>query len=80
MAADGITVNCIAPGVHMTDTLRDILVNSDPHRMDSTIERTPLGRIGSCEDIGYAAVFLASEEANFITGATIDVNGGLYMR
>jgi len=80
VAADGITVNCIAPGVHMTDTLRDILVNSDPHRMDSTIERTPLGRIGTCEDIGYAAVFLASEEANFITGATIDVNGGLYMR
>lgn len=80
VAADGITVNCIAPGVHMTDTLRDILVNSDPHRMDSTIERTPLGRIGTCEDIGHAAVFLASEEANFITGATIDVNGGLYMR
>lgn len=80
VAADGITVNSIAPGVHMTDTLADILVHSDPHRMDSTIERTPLGRIGTCEDIGYAAVFLASEEANFITGATIDVNGGLYMR
>ena len=80
LAPSGIRVNCIAPGVHMTDTLRDILVNSDPHRMDSTIERTPLGRIGTCEDIGYAAVFLASEEANFITGATIDVNGGLYMR
>ncbi len=80
VAGDGITVNCIAPGVHLTDTLADILINSDPHRMDSTIEKIPLGRLGTCEDIGHAAVFLASEEANYITGATIDVNGGIYMR
>lgn len=80
VAKDGITVNCIAPGVHMTETLKEILVTSDPHRMDAAIARTPLGRIGTCEDIGYAAVYLASEEAGYVTGACIDVNGGCYMR
>lgn len=80
VAKDGITVNCVAPGTHMTETVRDILVNSDPHRLDAAIERTPLGRIGTCEDIGYAVVYLASDEANFVTGACLDVNGGCYMR
>lgn len=80
VAADGITVNCVAPGTHMTETLRDILVNSDPHRLDTAIARTPLGRVGSCEDVGYAVVYLASEEAGYVTGACIDVNGGCYMR
>lgn len=80
VAPDGITVNCLAPGVHLTDTLEEILIKSDPHRMDSTIERVPLHRLGTCEEVGYAAVFLASEEASYITGATIDVNGGIYMR
>lgn len=80
VALDGITVNCVAPGIHMTETLHDILVKSDPHRLDDSIARTPIGRIGSCEDIGYAVVYLASEEAGFVTGATIDVNGGIYMR
>ncbi len=79
VALDGITVNSIAPGVHMTEQLAGILL-ADPKRMDITLERTPMHRIGTLEDIGYAAVFLASEEANFITGATIDVNGGAYMR
>ena len=80
VAQDGITVNCIAPGTHMTETLNEILVKSDPHRLDAAIARTPLGRIGTCEDIGYAAVYLASEEACYVTGACIDVNGGCYMR
>lgn len=80
VAMDGITVNCVAPGTHMTETVREILINSDPHRMDAAIERTPLHRLGTCEDIGYAVCYLASEEANFVTGATIDVNGGHLMR
>ena len=80
VAQDGITVNCVAPGTHMTETLRDILVNTDPHRLDSTLERTPVGRIGTCEDVGYAVVYLASEEASYVTGICLDVNGGLYMR
>ena len=80
VALDGITVNCVAPGTHMTETLRDILVNSDPHRLDAAIARTPMGRVGTCEDVGYAVVYLASEEAGYVTGACIDVNGGCYMR
>lgn len=80
VAKDGITVNCVAPGTHMTETLKDILVNSDPHRLDAAISLNPMGKIGSCEDVGYAVVYLASEEAGFVTGACIDVNGGSYMR
>ena len=80
VALDGITVNCVAPGTHMPETLHEILVKSDPHRMDAAIARTPVGHIGTCEDIGYAVVYLASEEAGYVTGACIDVNGGCYMR
>lgn len=80
VALDGITVNCVAPGSHLTETLQEILINSDPHRIDATIERIPMKKLGSCEDVGYAVVFLASEEAGYITGACIDVNGGAYMR
>lgn len=80
VALDGITVNCVAPGSHLTETLQEILINSDPHRIDATIERIPMKKLGTCEDIGYAVVFLASEEAGYITGACIDVNGGAYIR
>lgn len=80
VALDGITVNCVAPGSHLTETLQEILINSDPHRIDATIERIPMKKLGTCEDVGYAVVFLASEEAGYITGACIDVNGGAYMR
>ena len=48
--------------------------------MDKTIPMIPMGRLGTCEEVGYAAVFLASEEASYITGLTVDVNGGMYMR
>jgi NAD(P)-dependent dehydrogenase (short-subunit alcohol dehydrogenase family) len=72
----GINVNAIAPGTTrtpMTDALReDDLV--------ALASRIPLGRLGEPVDIAYAACFLASEEASFITGATLDVNGGLLMR
>lgn len=80
VAENGITVNCIAPGTHMTETLHKILVESDPHRLDNVIANTPIGHIGSAEDIGYAAVYLASDEAAYVTGTVLDVNGGIYMR
>ena len=80
VAKKGITVNCVAPGTHMTETLEEILVTSDPHRLDSVIATTPVGHIGTCEDVGYAVCYLASEEAGFVTGAVLDVNGGCYMR
>ena len=80
VALDGITVNCVAPGSHLTETLQEILINSDPSRIEETISRIPLKKLGTCEDVGYAVVYLASEEAGYVTGACLDVNGGSYMR
>jgi 3-oxoacyl-[acyl-carrier protein] reductase len=70
-----ITVNCVAPGFIDTDMTRSL---PDAQR-DRAIERIPLGRFGSAEDVAHAVVFLASREAGYITGATLHVNGGLYM-
>jgi len=80
VAKNGITVNCVAPGTIMTETLHEILVKSDPHRLDTAIKNTPVGYVGNCDDIGYAEVYLASDEAAYVTGATLDVNGGAYIR
>ena len=49
-------------------------------RASAKAARIPLGRFGRPEDVAYAVCFLASEQASFITGATLDVNGGLLMR
>ncbi len=70
-----ITVNCIAPGFIDTDMTRSL---PDAQR-ERLIERIPLGRLGAPEDIAQAVVFLASREAGYITGATLHVNGGMYM-
>lgn len=80
VALDGITVNCVAPGTHMTETLEAILVTGNPERLQKAIDISCVKRLGSCEDIGYACVYLASDEANYVTGAVLDVNGGCYMR
>ena len=70
-----ITVNCVAPGFIDTDMTRAL---TDAQRQ-KLIERIPLGRLGLPEDVAHAVVFLASQEAGYITGATLHVNGGLYM-
>jgi 3-oxoacyl-[acyl-carrier protein] reductase len=70
----GITVNCIAPGFiqsAMTDVLPDA-------QREALLGRVPAGRLGAGEDIGAAAVFLASREAGYVTGQTLHVNGGMY--
>ncbi|MEN6625254.1 MAG: SDR family oxidoreductase [Candidatus Sumerlaeia bacterium] len=70
----GITVNCIAPGwfhTHQTDRL----FKNDAWR-EYLIDRTPLKRVGGPDDLGGAAVFLASEESRFVTGQTLAVDGG----
>jgi NAD(P)-dependent dehydrogenase (short-subunit alcohol dehydrogenase family) len=72
----GITVNAVAPGPTLTDRLRAKL---SPEREAEIARRAPLGRLGHPEDPAGAALFLASDEASFVTGATIDVNGGLLM-
>ncbi len=75
VASRGITVNLIAPGMVKTP-MTDVLTDEQKGRM---LERIPLGRLGTAEEIAAAAVYLASEEASYVTGATMHVNGGMAM-
>ena len=72
----GITVNAIAPGIILTELL---LQTHGEDGVRALGEDIPLG-LGTVEDIGAAAVYLASDEAHYVTGATIDVNGGTNFR
>lgn len=71
----GIRVNCIAPGFIETDMSSKAL-NSDPERKQKVLSRTPMAKLGKPEDIGYAATFLASDAAKYITGIILPVDGG----
>jgi NAD(P)-dependent dehydrogenase (short-subunit alcohol dehydrogenase family) len=81
-AADGIRVNAVCPGAIQTGMMEAALKN-DPHP-EQTIkkigEMIPLGRVGQPDDVAKAVYFLASEEAAYITGATLVVDGGLLSR
>lgn len=68
----GITVNAVSPGFMETDTMQDIPENI----IQSIKDRVPVGRLGKPEDIAHAYMFLASEEASYITGAILNVDGG----
>jgi len=70
--APGVRVNAIAPGLVRTDMARALW---EPHG-DAIADRTPLGRLGEPQDIAAAALFLASDAASWITGATLVVDGG----
>lgn len=72
VAPSGIRVNCITPGVIMTDMMSEF----NESTLQALREETPLNRLGTPEDIAAAALFLASDEASFITGQTLGVNGG----
>jgi 3-oxoacyl-[acyl-carrier protein] reductase len=74
--APEIRVNGIAPGVIMTDFHRR---HSTPQMLDSMAAGTPLKRVGTAEECAAAAVFLCGPGASFITGETIEVNGGLWL-
>lgn len=74
-ASRGITVNAIAPGFIQT-AMTDVLTEE---QKTGILAQVPLARYGTPEDIAAAAVFLASDAAGYITGHTLDVNGGLYM-
>ncbi|MBS1748931.1 MAG: SDR family oxidoreductase, partial [Bacteroidetes bacterium] len=71
----GIRVNCIAPGFIETDMSSKAL-NSDKERKQKVLSRTPMAKLGKPEDIGYAAAFLSSDAANYITGIILPVDGG----
>ena len=84
LAPVGITVNAVAPGVIETDLAKPHLMPdahvSDPGNLRSEIvKRIPLGRIGRPEDVAHVVSFLASEQASYITGQVIRVDGGRYM-
>jgi 3-oxoacyl-[acyl-carrier protein] reductase len=75
VAGRGITVNCVAPGF-VTTAMTDALTDDQKAR---TLERIPAGRMGTAEEIAAAVVYLASEEAAYVTGQTLHVNGGMAM-
>ena len=75
LAADRIRVNCLAPADIETD-----MTAGWPHALrERLVAMTPLGRFGGAEEVAGAAVFLASDEASFVTGQTLAVNGGAHM-
>jgi 3-oxoacyl-[acyl-carrier protein] reductase len=73
LAPDGITVNCVAPGTIMTETLGGLLDDETCRMLE---QRIPVGRIGEPADIGVAAAFFASDEASFVTGQSLIIDGG----
>ena len=71
----GIRVNCIAPGFIATD-MSEKALNGDTERKQKVMSRTPMGKLGEPVDIGGAALFLASDNAQYITGVVLPVDGG----
>jgi len=76
LAPNGINVNAIAPGYIETDLARATM-KTKPDLKEKVLNRTPLNRLGKPEEIAPAVVFLASDAANYITGATLNIDGGM---
>jgi len=74
-ASKGITVNAIAPGYIATEMVRAV----PPHILDKIVAKIPVGRLGEASEIARGVVFLASDDAGFITGSTLSINGGQHM-
>ncbi len=75
VASRGITANCVAPGFiasPMTDALNE-------KQRETVLSKVPAGKLGAAADIGAAVVYLASDEAGYVTGQTLHVNGGMAM-
>lgn len=75
LGSRNITVNCVAPGFIDTDMTRSLT----PEQSAAILSQIPLGRLGAAEDIANAVAFLAGSQAQYITGSTIHVNGGMHM-
>ena len=76
VATRGITVNCVSPGFIETDMTNKL----NDAQKDQISKNIPMSKMGNPIDIAYAVAFLASEKASYITGETINVNGGLFMQ
>jgi NAD(P)-dependent dehydrogenase (short-subunit alcohol dehydrogenase family) len=79
LASNGITVNTIPPGAIDTPMMRRPVESGAMASLDQVVARAPLGRLGTPEDIAAACAFLCSEEAGYITGQQINVNGAWYL-
>ncbi len=75
LGSRGITVNAVAPGMVLTELTQDLPANLQ----QMAIDRTPLGRFGTVEEVAYTVAFLASDEAAYITGQVLAIDGGLVM-
>ena len=75
LAPFAITINSIAPGAIETPINKNLL--NDAAKLNALLENIPLKRLGAPEDVANMAVFLASEESNYVTGTTFFVDGGL---
>ena len=75
LSPHGIRVNCVAPG-YISTPMTDKAFEGDPERKHKVLSRTPMGRLGEPDEIANAVYFLASDEASFITGEVLKVDGG----
>lgn len=75
LASRSVTVNAVAPG-YIETAMTAVLTDAQKEAMTSVV---PMGRAGTDAEVAHAVVYLASEEASYITGHTLDVNGGMYM-
>lgn len=73
-ASDGIRANSIHPGTIETPMTEELL--ADETRREDRMNRTPIGRLGRPEDVAYGALYLASDEASFVTGSELVIDGG----
>jgi acetoacetyl-CoA reductase len=74
-AAKGITVNAIAPGYIDTEMVRAV----PPNVLEKIVARIPVGRLGKADEIARGVLFLVSDDAGFVTGSTLSINGGQHM-
>ncbi len=74
-AGKGITVNAIAPGYIDTDMVRAV----PPNVLEKIVAKIPVGRLGKAEEIARGVLFLVADEAGFVTGSTLSINGGQHM-
>jgi len=78
VARYGINVNCVAPGIMESKMVSAIV--DDPVRREKYLERIPIGRIATVEEVARIVLFLVSSQADYMTGATLDATGGMLMR